>query len=59
MSPNLAQRVNIGVQAGAKILTLVLSLLAIRLIAEYLGVHQYGELAIVLSLVGLAPTVSG
>lgn len=60
MTRNLAQKVlyNVGVQAGSKVLALALSLLAIRVMTEYLGVDQYGELAIVLTIISLALIVS-
>jgi O-antigen/teichoic acid export membrane protein len=60
MTRNLAQKVayNVGTQAAGKVVALVLSLIAIRLMTEYLGVDRYGQLAIVLTFVGLVVIVS-
>jgi O-antigen/teichoic acid export membrane protein len=60
MTRNLAQKVvyNVGTQAAGKVVALALSLIAIRLMTEYLGVDQYGQLAIVLTLVGLVVIIS-
>jgi O-antigen/teichoic acid export membrane protein len=60
MTRNLAQRIlyNVGTQVSGKVVALLFSLLAIRVMTEYLGVDDYGKLAIVLSLIGLVVIVS-
>ena len=60
MKPNLAQKVvfNVGAQTVSKAVALVLSLLAIRVMTEYLGVAGYGNLAIILALIALLLTAS-
>lgn len=60
MKLNLTQRVlyNVGAQAAGRAVALVLSLVAVRVMTEYLGVDGYGKLAIVLALTGLLVSIS-
>lgn len=57
---NLAQKVafNTGIQVVGQLVTLAIGLVTLRLTATYLGVTEFGHLAIVLSLTGLVAIIA-
>jgi O-antigen/teichoic acid export membrane protein len=57
---NLAQKVavNTSAQIGSMVIGVFVSLVTLRITTGYLGVHQYGELAIILTVAGVIVAIS-
>jgi O-antigen/teichoic acid export membrane protein len=57
---NLAQKVavNTSAQIGSMVVGVFVSLVTLRITTGYLGVHQYGELAIILTVAGVIVAIS-